>query len=75
MLTRVGLTFVNVEFAPLPAVALGAVANELAHAVFAASTVEARVRLALVDVAQAPGIKVAARAVAFESIHQIGTFA
>ena len=74
MLARIRLALVDVELAALAAVSGGAVADELADAVLAGSSVEAGIALALVDVAEAARVKVAARAVALESVDQIRTF-
>lgn len=74
MLTWVRLALVNVEFAALATVTFRAVANKLAHAVLAASTIKAGVGFAFVHVAQASGVKVAARAVTLESVDQIRAF-
>lgn len=74
MLTRVGLALVDVQFAPLTAVALWAVANELTNAVFATATVHAWVGFAFVDVAQTAGVKVTTRTITLETVDQVGTF-
>lgn len=74
MLTRVGLAFVNVQFAPFATVALGAVANELADTIFTASAIHTRIRLAFVDVTQTAGVEIATRTIAFKTVDQIRTF-
>lgn len=74
MLARIGLAFVDIQFASLAAVAFGTVANELADAILATAAIHARIRFALVDVAQAARVKVAARAIAFETVDQIRAF-
>jgi hypothetical protein len=68
------LALVNVEFASSAAVSFGAIANELADAIFTASSVHARIRLAFVDVTQTAGVEITARAVTFEAVDQVRTF-
>lgn len=46
-------------------------ANELADTIFASAVVEARVGRALIDVGETACVKVAARAAAFEPVHQV----
>jgi len=75
VLARVGLAFVDVQFATLATVALWTVADELAHAILTTTSVQTRVRLAFVHVAQAACVKVTARTVAFEAVNQIGALA
>ena len=43
VLARVRLAFIDVELAPLSTVTIGAMADELAHAIFTTSAVHARI--------------------------------
>jgi hypothetical protein len=46
----------------------------LADAIFTATAIHARIRLAFVDVTQTASIKITARAITFETVDQVRTF-
>lgn len=70
MLTGVRAALVDVDVTAFSTVAWSAVTNVLVDPVLA-SAVDAGIGSALVDIAQAPGIVVTSRTLAFESVNQI----
>lgn len=71
MLTRIGIAFVDILFAPFTSVAGRTMADELVDAILTATAIHAGTRRTLVHVAQASRVVVAAWTLAFETIHQV----